>query len=348
MSDTSSIEWTDSTWNPVRGCTKVSQGCKFCYAETFAERFRGVAGHPYEQGFDLRLVPEKLDEPLLWRKPRKVFVNSMSDLFHDDVPFEFIAAVYGVMAVSPHTFQVLTKRPERRLEFHRWLKEGATPQLANMPPDLVVQRHARRMIGERFPLHPIKGTLRCYPWPLRNVWEGVSTENQETADERIPLLLQTPAAVRFVSAEPLLGPIDFRILAVCAPDGLVTDVVDSLTCEENAEDCGAIGTETLDLVIVGGESGHGARPMEIAWARSIRQQCADAEVAFFMKQGGARPKGWCVANLHSRDPDNVVECDSYDSGEAGHCGSRCQFLRHRKGADLAELPEDLRVRELPA
>jgi len=221
----SKIEWTDQTWNPVTGCTKVSAGCKNCYAERLSERFRGVPGHPYEQGFDLKLWPERLDQPLRWRKPRRVFVNSMSDLFHEDVPDSYIGSVFETMYNAPrHTFQVLTKRPGRMAEFVGGVR--------------------RKVFGDW--------------WPLPNVWLGTSVENQATADERIPHLLATPAAVRFLSCEPLLDPLQ---LAGWLPAG-----------------------EGIDWVIVGGESGPRARPMELAWVRAIRDQCAAASVPFFMKQ----------------------------------------------------------------
>jgi protein gp37 len=215
MSDRSTIEWTAATWNPVTGCSKVSPGCAHCYAETFAERFRGVHGHPYEQGFDLRLWPERLELPLRWRRPRQVFVNSMSDLFHDGVPDAFVADVFAVMErASWHTFQVLTKRPER---------------LVALAPDL--------------------------PWPP-NVWIGVSIENRRFV-HRADLLREVSATVRFISAEPLLGPLD----------GLRLD--------------------GIDWLIVGGESGPRARPMHPGWARQLRDQCREASVAFFFKQWGA-------------------------------------------------------------
>lgn len=219
MSEWSRIEWTDATWNPVRGCTKVSPGCKHCYAQTFAERWRGVPGHPYEQGFDLRLVPEKLQEPLRWKTPRKVFVNSMSDLFHERVPFEFIRSVFEVMvAARHHTFQVLTKRSGRLLE--------------------------------------LAGSLA---WP-RNIWMGVSVESEDYTT-RAEELARVPAAVRFLSVEPLIGRV-----ATLPLDG-------------------------IDWVIVGGESGPGARPMRLEWAREVRDQCLAAEVPFFLKQlGGQRSK----------------------------------------------------------
>lgn len=214
MSDGSSIEWTEATWNPVTGCTKVSPGCAHCYAETFAERFRGVPGHPYENGFDLQLRPERLELPLTWKRPRKIFVNSMSDLFHADVPDEYIQGVFDTMARADwHEFQVLTKRPDRAAA-----------------------------LADRL------------PWP-DNVWMGTSVENQRWTC-RIDELRKIPAKVRFLSCEPLLGPLDLDL----------TDI---------------------HWVIVGGESGPRARPMKEAWADSIRRQCEGAGVAFFFKQWGA-------------------------------------------------------------
>lgn len=215
MSVNSTIEWTDATWNPVRGCTKVSPGCAHCYAETFAERFRGVPGHPYEQGFDLRLVPEKLEEPLKWRKPRLVFVNSMSDLFHQDVPTDYIRKVFDVMRRAElHQFQLLTKRPERAAR-----------------------------LGESL------------DWPA-NTWFGVSVESERYLS-RIDHLRNTPAALRFLSVEPLLGPLP------------------------------SVDLRQVDWVIVGGESGRGARPMQPDWVRGVRDVTVSARVPFFFKQWGA-------------------------------------------------------------
>ncbi len=214
MAQRSSIEWTEATWNPVTGCSKVSPGCAHCYAETFAERFRGVAGHPYERGFDLQLRPERLEQPLIWTEPRMIFVNSMSDLFHEDIPDKFIESVLGVMAEAHwHTFQILTKRSER---------------LAQLAPRL--------------------------SWP-DNVWMGVSVENQRWTC-RIDDLRKVPAKIRFLSCEPLLGPLRLDLRGI-------------------------------DWVIVGGESGPHARPMKADWAREIRRQCEEADVAFFFKQWGA-------------------------------------------------------------
>jgi protein gp37 len=219
MSQATKIEWTESTWNPVRGCTKVSPGCKNCYAEAFAERWRGVPGHPYENGFDLRLIPEKLREPLTWKRPRRIFVNSMSDLFHPEVPDEYIHSVFAIMRqASRHTFQVLTKRSERLCQ----LAEKLT-------------------------------------WPP-NVWQGVSVENEHYLF-RVRHLQQVPAAIRFLSVEPLLGPISFLPLG------------------------------GISWVIVGGESGSRHRCVDPLWVREIRDQCVHARVAFFFKQwGGNRPK----------------------------------------------------------
>ena len=222
MSDRSTIEWTDATWNPVRGCTKISPGCKNCYAERFAERFRGVPGHPYEQGFDPRLVPHKLDEPRRWRAGRMIFVNSMSDLFHDSVPDEYVLKVVAVMReASHHIYQVLTKRADR----------------------------LRRMLAG-----PLAEAGR-----LEHIWWGVSVEDKSYGVPRIADLKAAPAAVRFLSVEPLL------------------------------EDVGEIDLEGIAWVIVGGESGPRARPMKGEWVRNVRRQCQAASVPFFFKQwGGVR------------------------------------------------------------
>ena len=239
------IEWCDATWNPVRGCTKISPGCKHCYAEAFAERWRGVEGHPYELGFDPRLVHEKLTEPLGWRKPRSVFVNSMSDLFHAGIPVEFIEAVFGVMgACAQHTFKVLTKRADTMLKI-----VGDLSALADAPHH--VAHRAFTATDDQ----------RCFAattatWPFRNVQLGVSVEDREYGVPRIAELRATPAAVRFISAEPLL------------------------------EDLGELDLTGIHQVIVGAESGAGrrARPMDRAWVRRLRDQCREQGVAFFYKQ----------------------------------------------------------------
>jgi protein gp37 len=258
----------------------VSAGCKHCYAERFAERFRGVKGHPFEQGFDVRLVSEALNLPLHWRKPRKVFVNSMSDLFHPDVPDEFIRQVLDVTASAYwHQFLILTKRPDRMRRFSAGVKHWGKGALSVGAP----------MVG----------------WP-ENVWIGVSIENQETADERIPILLDTPAAHRFVSAEPLLGPID------------LLRPVWSLGPPTQAHGM----HQGLDWVIVGGESGPGARPCDLEWIRSIVQQCNGAGGPCLVKQLGDRTQ-WNRWN-----PTDRIE-------------------RDRNGRDPSEWPEDLRVQQFP-
>lgn len=223
MADATVIEWTDATWNPVTGCTKISAGCDHCYAERFAERFRGTPGHPFEMGFDLTLRPDRLEQPLRWRRPRMIFVNSMSDLFHKDIPQEFIVRVFDTMERAHwHTFQVLTKRSSLMRDFLR-----------------------RRYGAIGGPVH---------------MWFGVSVEDG-SKKSRIRHLQDAPAGVRFLSIEPLIAPM------------------------------GKIDLMGIDWVIVGGESGPGARPMDPTWVRDLRDQCVASGVAFFFKQwGGLRPK----------------------------------------------------------
>lgn len=243
MSDQTKIEWTDATWNPIRGCTKISPGCAHCYAETFAERFRGVAGHPYERGFDPRTVPAKLAEPLRWRTSRMVFVNSMSDLFHQDVAEDYIRAVVRIMLLADwHAFQVLTKRSERMRD-------------------------------------QLNGPLR-HAGEAANIWWGVSVENRRDGLPRIDDLRAAPAAVRFLSIEPLL------------------------------EDLGELDLSGIHWVILGGESGPGARPMHPEWVRAIRDRCRAADVPFFFKQWGGTRKGKAGRVLdgrtHDEKPPRVV------------------------------------------
>jgi protein gp37 len=238
VSERSEIEWTDATWNPVRGCTKITPGCDHCYAETFAERFRGVPGHPYEQGFDLRLVPGKLAEPLRWKSPKMIFVNSMSDLFHKDVPDDYVEAVCRAMErANWHTYQVLTKRSSR---------------LRNMLQDRV--HFAAR---------------------LPHVWWGVSVEDRAHGLPQVEHLRQAPAAVRYLSVEPLL------------------------------EDLGPVNLEGIHWVIVGWESGAGARSMHREWVLSIRDQCQAARVPFFFKQWGGVRKSKAGRDLEGRTYDEV-------------------------------------------
>jgi protein gp37 len=246
VADRSSIEWTEATWNPVTGCVEVSPGCDHCYARTFAERFRGVPGHPYEQGFDLKLWPERLSQPARWRRPRVIFVNSMSDLFQRGVPSDFVADVFDAMANAPqHIFQVLTKRPA---------------VMASLLP-------------------------RIRSTPLPHVWLGTSIETDQYV-WRADKLRETPAAVRFLSLEPLLGPLP------------------------------SLDLQGIDWVIVGGESGHGARGLDLGWVRHIRDLASHTGTAFFFKQTG-----------------------SVLAKQAGTRG---------KGTNPAEWPADVRVREYPA
>lgn len=299
------IQWTEKTWNPVRGCVKISPGCKHCYASTFAERFRGVAGHPYEQGFDLRLVPDKLRDPLGWKKPAMVFVNSMSDLFQIGVPFEFVDQVFAVMAITPeHTYQVLTKRPERMRQY----LEHYPPKTVLVPP---VDKRIAAAASEITDSPCAAGLVEDQGWPLPNVWLGVSVENQKYADERIPLLLETPAAVRFLSVEPLLESVDI------SPFIGYREHVDF--------------KQGADWVIVGGESGPGARPFNLNWAEGLREQCRAADVAFFMKQIGSRPV-WDGKKRSDGTPFYPV---------------LKYAAKDRKGGDPLEWPEHLRVREFP-
>lgn len=282
MSDKTGIEWTDATWNPVRGCSRVSQGCVHCYAESVARRFSGP-GQPYDGLIDsrtggwngkVRFVPDALSQPLRWKRPRRIFVNSMSDLFHENITDDQIDRIFAVMALSPrHTFQVLTKRPERMLA---WATHGGDGRWGYV--DGRARQIWREYSGKEFPA----GKMLPFK-PLPNVWLGVSVENQAAADERIPLLLQTPAKVRFLSCEPLLGPISFR----WAPYAHVST---GETYREYLERTGVINEYEalmkLDWVIVGGESGRNARPMEASWALGLRDQCNAAGVAFFFKQWG--------------------------------------------------------------
>jgi protein gp37 len=309
----------------------VSEGCRNCYAERIAGRFsgpgqvyegfasggprdyHGQTGAPRTNGTwrwtgKVELISSKLEEPLRWRKPRRVFVNSMSDLFHEGLSFEDIAAVWNVMAAADeHTFQVLTKRPQRALEFFRWLpSERAWPSL------------------------PVAGALQNaleVAWPLPNVWLGVSVEDQATADERLGPLLLTPAAKRFVSYEPALGPVDFA------------DFLWWVDPRPENDAQTRVARHGLDWVIVGGESGPHARPFDVAWARTVVQECRRAGVACFVKQLGSRPVGL------------REECDRCNwQVPTGRHGLDCpggRVLVSSKGGEPSEWPEDLRVREFP-
>lgn len=311
MSDKSKIEWTDATWNPIRGCTRVSEGCRNCYAEHVAARFSGP-GQPYE-GLATRtgkgprwtgkvaFIEKVLDQPLRWQKPRRIFVNSMSDLFHEDVTGEQIDRIFAVMALAPHhTFQILTKRPER---MRAYFCDGRPEAVARGIMDMWIagSKPVRAVSATNdWPVESIgdidfPDDITLQQWPLPNVWLGVSVEDQATADERIPHLLETPAAIRFVSAEPLLGPVNLTDIPWPSdrPKFPETDDISDSRCSLRMIE----GTR-LDWVIVGGESGPGARPMHPDWARSLRDQCAAASVAFYFKQWGE----W--ATVYDRDRDD--------------------------------------------
>lgn len=388
MGDKTGIEWTDTTWNPIRGCSRVSEGCRHCYAERFVHRglapqhrgltIAGDGGKGPRWTGDVRLVEERLGEPLCWKKPARVFVNSLSDLFHESVAFETIAAILGVMAAAPHlTFQVLTKRPERAREFFAWVVESAAEMHAciGAPPQGVDERSGFcAMFVDDQPICATREQWRAAasaPWPLPNVWLGVSVEDQRTADERIPVLLELPAALRFVSYEPALGPVDFgmssatcdccerwpsrwvRMEKTVWADWPGPTIAPRVTAgprvyRARSNRHGALSIEFtqgpslgikpdefsalpgLDWIIVGGESGPGARPFDVAWARSTIEQCRSAKVACFVKQLGARP----IAARHT-------------IASLGGEVAEPLALRHRKGADPSEWPEDLRVREMP-
>ncbi|MGH8506988.1 MAG: DUF5131 family protein [Terriglobales bacterium] len=283
------IAWTDESWNPIRGCARVSEGCRNCYAERLAARFSGAgqayrglarmtAAGPRWTG-QVRFVEDHLLDPLRWRRPRRVFVNSMSDLFHDGVSDEEVDRIFAVMALAPwHQFQALTKRPGRMVAYFLGLAvSGEARGLLAVPWAGGV---AREITPDWL------GRLRQIPKGLPNVWLGVSVEDQATADERIPLLLQTPAAVRWVSAEPLLSALDLTgWLGECC--GYPRR---ELVAGEHHEVCCGSRMEQLDWVMVGGESGPGARPMRAEWAESLQRQCAAAGVPFFMKQMDGKRK----------------------------------------------------------
>lgn len=350
MSTGTGIQWTKATWNPVAGCTRVSAGCNNCYAVAMTYRLekmsegrktkdgkrwksnKEVALHQKYAGLtvlnnhgdrhfngQVRCVEEALEVPLKWKKPRRIFVNSMSDLFHRDVPFEFIDRVFAVMALCPqHTFQVLTKRPERMAEYFARTGvsiEALTAMLSLAPKGMTMEQTGLNIVDGQ--------------WRLSNVWLGTSCEDQAAATERIPHLLRCPAAVRFISAEPLLGPVDLS----------------RYFGEERLRSGNGIdwhGAGLVDWVIVGGESGKGARPCNVEWIRSIVRQCQEAGVACFVKQVGKHAICGCGGD---------VAAWARNHGERRASCAGCGLvlpLQDTKGGDPAEWPEDLRVREWPA
>lgn len=357
MSDNSAIEWTDATWNPVVGCSRVSAGCDHCYAVGMTRRLEGMSKAPGLGGEgkakyrgltielpqaaldrsvgvngrhfngEVRCVEEALKIPLRWKKPVRIFVNSMSDLFHPKVPFEFIDRVFAVMALCPrHTFQVLTKRPERMVEYF------------NHSRDTLGFKTDERVASEMVAIdhrHPGVALAGRRAWPLPNVWLGTSCEDQAAADDRIPELLKCPAAVRFLSCEPLLGPVDIWSSVEKAEDR--ADVQEALVGFWRR------ASTHLQWVIVGGESGPGARPCNVDWIRSIVQQCSGV-LPCFVKQLGSRPE--------VRHPSDHRECPFYRDGGFLYPWVpewAAAWIRKfdRKGGDPSEWPEELRVRELP-
>ncbi|TIV64025.1 MAG: phage Gp37/Gp68 family protein [Mesorhizobium sp.] len=351
MADKSPIEWTDATWNPIVGCSILSPGCTRCYAMRMAARIEAMGGAKHYAGTTkkvngnavwtgrLALAPERiLLEPLRWQRPRRIFVNSMGDLFHEDVPDEWIDRVFAVMALAPqHTFQVLTKRAKRMREYmnERWQPAPAHRMawpggdVIDIPAETTGEDREDQVRAACEPFLEKLGLVdtdnddlwtedgnakaMTWTWPLSNVWLGVSAERQQEADERIPELLATPAAIRFVSAEPLLGPIDFT--SICTGHYFI-DALRGFKYHDAPEGVHSATEQCakLDQVIVGGESGHDARPMHPQWPRWIRNDCASAGAAFFFKQWGA----WAPATDGSREiarvlPDGRVR--EWETGE---------------------------------
>ncbi len=323
MGEQSAIEWTEATWNPLVGCSRVSEGCRFCYAEREAHRLgannpkytgltllKGAPFRPHWTG-EVRLWEPHLAQPLRWTNPRRVFVNSMSDLFHEKVPDEWIDQIFAVMTwARQHTFQILTKRPQRMLDY--------CAGMAALPPSA----RGFRIVTSMYKNHPAEGLIPKtqpasggeFPWPLDNVWLGVSVEDQATADERIPVLLQTLAAVRWVSYEPALEMVAFR--------WWLHDK------EHRPEFIEPERNSRIDWLVVGGESGPGARPFDLGWARSAIAHCRAAGVPVFVKQLGAQPIGLCTPGCS--------------------LGPHSMTFRDRKGGDPSEWPKDLGVREYPS
>ena len=350
MSTNTSIEWCDATWNPIAGCTRVSEGCRNCYAERMAHRFAGPGqpyagltvlanGHPQWSG-RVSFFEKRLLDPLKWKKPRRIFVNSMSDLFHPNVQDEWIDRIFAVMALCPqHTFQVLTKRPKRMVAY---LADGAVRRRIAREANAMMRSDRRAADSDALAsvflwsrsAHAVPGEWVNYlsgisdrEWPLPNVQLGVSVEDQKTVDERIPLLLQTPAALRFVSVEPQLGAVDLSRYLSFQHEDEYEEVGQKITNPDQAlartmnRAFGGIPlhdswVRPLDWVICGGESGPGARPMHPEWVRGLRDQCVNAGVPFFFKQWGEFTSEQCPGvevRLDSLQPGQCVT-----SGVKGH------------------------------
>ena len=342
MSDGTKIEWTDATWNVVNGCSVVSPGCANCYAMKQAHRVdcrRGLTrktnGGMVWTG-EVRFNHKVLLDPLRWRRPRRIFVCAHGDLFHEKVPDEWIDKVFAVMALAPqHTFQVLTKRPERMREY---LTLKADER--NIPTVGFKLGRGGRIWEKAFAIaaddlrrektftEALRGqamTTHEVPWPLTNIWLGTSVEDQKRADERVPVLLDTPAAVRWLSCEPLLGPVDLGAVRYQGDRGYFLDVLEARYATTpprgggNIFSHGLAGLGRINWVIAGGESGPNARPMHPDWARSLRDQCADAGVPFLFKQWGEwAPREAALEHLGSDyDPDNTVELAKLGKKAAG-------------------------------
>lgn len=328
------IQWTNETWNPLAGCSKKSAGCQNCYAIPMAARLGAMAIALEDDGKNsgrlahykgltkktngrtewtgqVNFIPEALQIPIGWKKPRKIFVNSMSDLFHESVPFDVVDQIFAVMALTPHhVYQILTKRPDRMLEYM-----ATEHRLGSV---LLSGRGNDNIPGGMYSLSA--------NWPLPNVWLGTTVENQKAADDRIPLLLQTPAALRFLSCEPLLEAIDFMDASIVFIESLIGQGLWDSERYGSWEDFSVLSE--LGWVICGGESGHGARDCDIDWLHSIVAQCKDEKTPVFVKQLGAKP---------------------YQSG--GVLGGRCSLnsveISDRKGAIVSEWPEYLQIQEFP-
>lgn len=335
MASPTNIEWTDFNWNFLSGCSRKSSGCENCYAEKMTKRLAAMGQAKYQGLLNdhgrfngtIKFNEKDLLAPLKWKKPRKVFVNSMSDLFHEKVKDEWLDKAFAVMALTPqHTYQILTKRPERMWEYFKWHDSTRAMQIEAQAASIRTGLPAKSLGNVQWQKYDLA--------QLKNVWLGVSVEDQKTADERIPLLLQTPAAVRWISAEPLLGPVEIATW-------LWSAMSDDKTCG-------------LNWCVIGGESGPNARAFDIQWVRNIIAQCKAADVPVFVKQIGAKPYDNSRSDIyfdgelrHKNVPD-----DGEDAAYAREClGTELQpawvDLKNKKGGDPSEWPEDLRIRQMP-
>ena len=278
------IEWADRTWNPVTGCTPISEGCENCYASRMAKRLVGRCGYSADEPFRVTLHPDRLEQPLRWEKPQRIFVCSMGDLFHPDIPIEFVAEVFDVMA----SWKLKCRKKECEHDELCWHDPGHTYMILTKRPQRIAETFEKMIehVGRHWPGDmALNVSLEVDDWPLPNVWLGVTAENQQRADERIPILLQIPAAVRFVSVEPMLGPVRLdRLSRHSTQDDWI--YFDNALTGFKAHKAGGWFENKLDWIICGGETGPGARPMHPDWAMSLQDQCQVAGVPFFFKQWG--------------------------------------------------------------